>query len=163
MKNIFIKLIAFFIFFLPLEVQANDFMITLSSSPLPNEFSIDIKLQFDKPTNIYYWSPGKSIYPLLNCGLFIRCHELGSKQDISFMPYEKLLPKFPDEHDVLNVKEYKEVIKIVPGENYLYTSLKKGRYSIKLIYDTEELRKYPAGKKLTPIKIESNEIFFEIN
>jgi hypothetical protein len=31
-----------------------------------------------------------------------------------------------------------------------------------LVYDVKDLRKYPGGKNLTPIKIESNEIYFEI-
>ncbi len=79
------------------------------------------------------------------------------------MPYDKRLPKLPQELDVLKVKEYKETLRIVPGENYKYSPLKKGRYSLKLIYDIEELRKYSGGKDLAPIRLESNEIFFEIN
>jgi hypothetical protein len=108
MKNILVKLITLLIFILPLNAQADDFVINLSSSPSPNEISIDIVLKFDKPTNIYYWSPRKSIYPIINYGLFIKCHELESKQDISFMPYEKVLPELPHELDVLNIEEYKE-------------------------------------------------------
>jgi hypothetical protein len=163
MKNTLIKLIAVLIFSMPFKALADDFTIKLSSSPSPTEISIEIVLNFDQPTVIYHWSHGKSIYPIMNSGLFVQCHNLDSNQNIAFMPYEKVMPKFPHELDVLKIRKYKENLKIVPGENYHYSSLEKGKYSLKLIYDTEALRKYPGGKELTPMKIESNEIFFEIN
>lgn len=163
MKHTLIKIAAVFIFYLPLSAQADDFTIELSSSPSPTEISIELSFSFDQPTTIYYWSPRKSIYPILNSGLFVKCHEFDSNQNISFMPHGKIMPKLPHKLHVLKVKDYKEVLKIVPGENYNYTSLKKGKYSVRLIYATEELRKYPGGKELTPIYLESNEITFVIN
>ena len=163
MKNAFIKLVATLIFFLPFNVQADEFKIKMSSSPSPNKISIEIVFNFDQPKVLYHWRHGNSLYPILNSGLFIECRGLESTQDIPFMPFEKVRPKLPHKLDVLKVKDYKEVLKIVPGNNYIYSVLKKGKYSIKLIYDTESLRKYPGGKQLTAMKIESNELIFEIN
>lgn len=163
MKHSFIIIIAFLIFYLPINVQADDFTIKMSSSPSPNEISIKIEFNFNQPKVIYHWRPANSIYPILNHGLFIECRKLESMQDISFMPFEKVLPKLPHELDMLKVKDYKEVLKIVPGKNYICSVLKKGKYSLKLMYDSESLRKYPGGKQLTSMKIESNELFIEIN
>ena len=163
MKHTLIKIVAISIFFLPLSAPADDFTIKLSAPPSPTEISIELSFSFDQPTTIYYWSPRKSIYPILNSGLFIKCHGFDNYQNISFMPHEKVMPKLPHKLDVLKVKDYKEVLKIVPGENYKYSSLKKGKYSFKLVYDTGELRKYLGGNELTPMNLESNEITFEIN
>jgi hypothetical protein len=151
------------ILILPLSTFADQFRIRLNSEPLPNEISIELILKFDKKSIIYHWSPRKSIYPALNSALIIKCRELKSNQGVLFMPYEKVIPKVPNKLDILETKEYAENLKIVPGEKYKYTSLKKGKYSLKLIYDANELRKYPGGKGLTPIRLESNEIYFEIN
>ena len=163
MKDPLIKLILILIFSMPINALADDFVIKLSSPATPTEISIELVFLFDQPKVIYHWSHGKSIYPILNSGLYVNCRELKTKQEISFMPLEKVLPKMPHELDVLKAKEYKEVLKVVPSQNYNTSPLRKGKYSLKLIYDTKELREYPGGKELTPMKIESNEIFFEIN
>ena len=163
MKKIIILLITLLIIYLPLSTFADEFRIRLHSEPLPNKISIELLFKFEKPSIIYHWFPLESMYPIVNGGLFIECYNVEENRKIPFMSYEKPQPKVPHEQDILKTKEYKEVLKIAPGENYKYSSLKKGRYSLKLIYDTEGLRKYPGGKKLTPIRLESNEIFFEIN
>lgn len=75
---------------------------------------------------------------------------------------ERVIPKFPHKLDNLEVKTYKEELIILPGQNYKPTILKKGDYSLKVVYDTGELRKYPGGKNLTLKKLESNELFFKI-
>lgn len=161
--NPLIRLIAISVVFMPFNVIADDFMIKLHRSPAPNEILIEVTFKFDKTSVLYHWQSAKSLYPILNRGLFIKCQELETQQDISFLPYEKVLPKLPHELDVLEVTEYKEILKIIPGQNYKIDPLKKGIYTMKMIYNSKELREYPGGKKLTPMDIESNEISFEIN
>ena len=145
MKDPLIILISILIFSMPINALGDDFEIKLSSPPTPTQISIELVFLFDQPKVIYHWSHGKSIYPILNSGLYIDCRELETKQKIAFMPLEKALPKMPHELDVLKAKEYKEMLKVVPSQNYNRSPLKKGKYSLKLIYDTKELREYPGA------------------
>ena len=144
------------------KTYADEFTISLASPPLPELVTLNLHLIFDRPTVIYHWKPRQSIYPILGSGLYVESHILDNGDKVFFMPYQKVMPKIPAQRDILKISQYLEELKIIPGRDYVYSKLEKGRYSLKLIYDTELLRKYPGGQELTPKRMESNEIILKI-
>ena len=157
MKHKISIILTLLLFVVPANGTADELIIKLADEPTPKIISLDIEFKFDQETTIYHWQSGKTIYPILNLGLYIECEQLNKNREIKFMPYEKVVPKLGHELDVLEVTNYRENLRIVPGENYQHTVLEKGRYSLTLVYDTKEHRRY-----LTPKNIRSNEITFEI-
>ena len=155
-------LLALFFMIVSTDAHADEFTISFASPPTPELLTLNLHFIFDQPTVIYHWRPLQSIYPILGSGLYIECHNLDSGAEVFLVPHQKIMPKVPVQRDTLKVSMYQGQLKLVPGRNYVYTKLEKGRYSLKLIYDTEELRKYPGGKEITLKRIESNEITFEI-
>ena len=161
LRSILLSLALFFLILSP-NAYAEEFTISLASPATSELVTLNIHFVFDQPTDIYHWRPRQSIYPILNSGLYIECHNVDNGAEVFFMPYEKFLPKLPHKLSILEVSQYQEELKLVPGRNYVYSSLNRGKYSLKLIYDTEQLCKYPGGKDLTLKRIESNEIIFQI-
>lgn len=159
-KKIILNLI--FLVFMFRVCHASELTISFVSEPKPELIVLNIELQFEKNTNIYHWASGESIYPILNKGLYVECYNIDSGEEVFFMTYPKILPKFPMERDVLKTSSYSENLKLIPGKDYVKQKLKRGRYSLMLRYDTKELKKYPGGKDLSFVQIKSNEVLFQI-
>jgi len=154
--------VVFILLFAYQNLYADEFNIKISSPPTTSSVSLNIELLFERPTIIYHWLSEKTIYPILNRGLYVECYELDSGDKVLFMPLQKILPKLPHKLDTLATLKYVEELKIIPGQNYTISKLKRGKYSLKLIYDTRRLKKYSGGEALSLVRIESNEIMLEI-
>jgi hypothetical protein len=136
--------------------------IRLASQPTSSAIIIEAQSSFDHPATIYNWSAKSTMYPIINAGLNIECKRLDDNQNCHFRPAQRVMPKFPHEKDTVTATNYIETFTLVPSNKNNSITLGLGSYSIKVVYDTTDLAKYPGGRKLTQLHLESNEIQFTL-